>query len=120
MTTRLCVILLCALALAGCGSSGTSTTKSGTTKHTHTSTVPLKVRLDKAITECKKEVATNAYIPAAEKRAGKADCEGVKSGNFGQVAALRTMLRSACELEVTEKDPAAEKSAGMVACKKVY
>jgi hypothetical protein len=30
------------------------------------------------------------------------------------------MLRSACEHEDTEKDPAAEKSAGMVACKKVY
>jgi hypothetical protein len=122
MTRRLCALLVCALVpvgvVTGCGSSGTPTTKSTTTKHT--TTVPLSVRLSKAITECRKEVRTSAYIPAGEKATGEADCEGVKTGNVAQVTALRTMLRDACELEVTEKVPADEQTAAGEACKKVY
>jgi hypothetical protein len=127
MSRRLCALLVCALVpvgvVTGCGSSGTSTTKSSTTEHTSTtatSTVPLTVRVNKAIADCHKEVRTSAYIPAGEKAAGEADCEGVKTGNVAQVTALRTMLRDACELEVTEKVPADEKTAADEACKKVY
>jgi hypothetical protein len=123
MIRRLCLLLLCALVpigvLTGCGGSGsTTTTKRAST--TPTTTVPLSVRLQKAIAVCKKEVAASAYIPAAQKPAGEADCQGVKSGNVADVSAVRTLLKNACVLEVAEKVPAAQKAPATAACKRYY
>jgi hypothetical protein len=128
MIRRLCVLLVCAPALiavlAGCGGGGSTTTTSTKAKHatktTATSTVPLSLKLRTAVIACKKEVATNAYIAAADKPAGEADCAGVKSGNVGQVTALRAILKNACLLKVTDKVPAAEQAAAMAACKKYF
>lgn len=122
MTRRPCVLLLCALAplgvLTGCGSGSTTTKKHARTETV--ATVPLSARVRVAVIACKKEVATNAYIPASEKPAAKVDCQGVQAGDVAKVAALRGILRQACLTKVSAKVPASEQPAARTACDKVF
>ena len=117
------VLLACVLALAGvltgCAG-GSPASKSTPAKQASAATTPqlsLAARLRKAIAACRKQVAAYPYIPAGQLAAAKAACNGFKTGN---IAPLRAILRPACEQEVRAKVPAAQQSAALAACAKVF
>jgi hypothetical protein len=122
---RLSVLVLCALApivvVTGCGGGSSTTASKHATAPSKASSASLSARVAKAIRVCQqKEVRASPYIPVGEKPIAERDCEGVKSGNAAQVAALRSILKSACEEKVIAKVPAAEQAAATAACKKFY
>jgi len=132
MTRRGCSLLVCALvaiaSVTGCGGGGTSNSKSTPATPTHassttttsTSSLPLSVRLNKAVAACRKGVAKSPYISAAEKAAGETDCDGVKTGSVAAISRLRAILKKACEQEVVAKIPAADQPTALKECAKVY
>ena len=112
-----CLLVVCALALVGlltgCGRGATH----ASTSTSANATVSLGVRLQEAIVACKQQIAASPYIPASARAGAESDCDGIRTGN---VAALRAIVRKACEQEVIGRVPAAEQPAALGACKKVY
>lgn len=118
----MCVLLACILALAGVlagcgGGSPAHTTTKAASSTTATTQLSLAAQLQKAIAACRKQVAAYPYIPASQLAAAKVACNGFKTGNIGP---LRAILRPACEQEVRAKVPAAQESAALAACAKVF
>jgi Flp pilus assembly protein TadD len=114
--------LTCALALVGlltaCASSGGAPKK--TTSATHASAsapTSLSAKIQQSIAACKKEILASPYIPATEKPTGTADCEKIRAGN---VSPLRAILKKACVREVVTKVPAAQQTAALAVCNKLY
>jgi hypothetical protein len=115
-----CALGVCALVLigvvTGCGSSSTAPKHTTATRTTTTATVPLAVRVREAIAACRKEVTKSRYIPASDKSAAQADCNGIKSGNL---ASLKGILKQAC-LNAVARLPSADQGPAALACKQVY
>jgi hypothetical protein len=105
--------------LAGCGGGSPAAKSTPVEQATATATTQLSLaaQLRKAIAACRKQVAAYPYIPASQLAAAKAACNGFKTGN---IAPLRAILRPACEQEVRAKVPAAQESAALAACAKVF